>query len=115
MIVVRCPQKVRGIRRRHDPRASSDSCQGCTYPIRQFRLFLGGIAPYGFRVEDGELVKDPGQQATIKRMVQLRRKGMSLWKIADAMNAAGVQISHMGIRAALERASVTKPAREATR
>lgn len=71
--------------------------------------FLGGIAPYGYRVENGELVKDAEQQAMVRKMVRMRRQGLSLWKITERLNKDGVSISHMGVKAALAREGVTKP------
>jgi putative DNA-invertase from lambdoid prophage Rac len=64
--------------------------------------YLGGIAPFGFRKgDDGELVPIPEQQAAIRKMKRLRAQGMALRPIAEAMRAEGVQISHVGVQAAL--------------
>jgi putative DNA-invertase from lambdoid prophage Rac len=65
--------------------------------------FLGGIAPYGYRVENGELVTDAEQQATVRKITRLRKQGLSLWRIAERMTADGTPISHMGVRAVLAR------------
>jgi hypothetical protein len=43
----------------------------------------------------------PEQQRALKRMRTLRAKGVALRAIADEMTAAGVQISHMGVKKAL--------------
>jgi DNA invertase Pin-like site-specific DNA recombinase len=69
---------------------------------RQRGRYLGGIPPFGWRVgEAGELVRVPEQQRALKRMRTLRAKGLALRAIADEMTAAGVQISHMGVKKAL--------------
>lgn len=78
---------------------------------KQRGRFLGGIVPFGYRVDAGALVPDPDQQAVIRKMARLRRQGLSLWKITDRLNSEGVQISHMGVKAALQREGVTKPVR----
>lgn len=70
--------------------------------------YLGGKPPYGFKVVGGALVPDAKQQTAIKRMVRLRQQGLSLWKITDRLNADGVKISHMGVKAALRRAAAAE-------
>lgn len=51
----------------------------------------GGLAPYGQRYdrERGEYVDDPEEQATLRRMMELRHAGMGPQRIADALNAEG--------------------------
>ena len=64
--------------------------------------FLGGTAPFGWRVGDeGELVEIPEQQAAIRRMQALRAEGKSLRAIAAALATEGVKISHEGVKHAL--------------
>src|ERR1700757_3141870 len=46
---------------------------------RKRRRYLGGIVPFGWQVtEGGALVEDVGQQSVIRRIVELRRNGLSL-------------------------------------
>jgi DNA invertase Pin-like site-specific DNA recombinase len=52
--------------------------------------FAGGTPPYGFRSSDGELVLDPGEQATLARIRLLRHAGKSYEQIAQALNTDGV-------------------------
>jgi hypothetical protein len=54
---------------------------------------------------DGLLVELPAEQAVIRRMTRLRKQGLSLRAIAAAMQEAGVQISHMGVKDALAAAT----------
>jgi DNA invertase Pin-like site-specific DNA recombinase len=68
---------------------------------RQRGRFLGGIAPYGWRAEDGDLVEIPEQQRAIRRMRQLKSERLSLRQIATTLTADGMPISHMGVRKAL--------------
>jgi DNA invertase Pin-like site-specific DNA recombinase len=68
---------------------------------RQRGRFLGGIAPYGWRAEDGDLIEIPEQQQAIRRMRRLKDQGLSLRQIATKMTADGMPISHMGVRKAL--------------
>ena len=75
---------------------------------RQRGRYLGGKAPWGWRVsEAGELVPIPEQQAAIQRMQALRDQGLALRVIADRMKAAGVSISHAGGKNALRMAERT--------
>jgi site-specific DNA recombinase len=64
----------------------------------------GGIPPFGWRVVDGKLVRVPELQRAIAKMRRLRKQGMSLYAIADAMRADGVSISHQGVKNAIGRA-----------
>lgn len=50
-----------------------------------------GAPRFGWRAEGGELVTDPEEQATIKRMRSLKRKGMSLEGIAATLNSEGLR------------------------
>jgi DNA invertase Pin-like site-specific DNA recombinase len=64
--------------------------------------YLGGIVPFGWRVgESGELVPVPEQQAAIRRMRRLKDQGLALRTIAGKMQAAGIKISHVGVKKAL--------------
>jgi DNA invertase Pin-like site-specific DNA recombinase len=69
---------------------------------RQRGRYLGGAVPWGYRVgEAGALEPIPEQQAALKRMRKLREQGLALRAIADRMKAAGVSISHVGVKNAL--------------
>jgi DNA invertase Pin-like site-specific DNA recombinase len=48
-----------------------------------------GAPPFGFRVEDGELVPDQGEQETLGRARELRAAGSSIREIATALNEEG--------------------------
>ncbi len=71
--------------------------------------FLGGRKPFGYKVigsgKDSMLEVDPAEQKAIRRIMQLRKKGMSFVKIAGELNAEGITISHMGVKRVLERAA----------
>jgi len=57
--------------------------------------FLGGFTRFGFTVVDEKLEKDPGQQAIIKEMRVMKRRGMSLRRISKWVhNKHGVSMSH---------------------
>ena len=69
---------------------------------RQRGRYLGGTPPFGWCVgAAGELVPVPEQQTAIKRMRRLKDHGLALRTIADKMTAAGVPISHVGVKKAL--------------
>jgi putative DNA-invertase from lambdoid prophage Rac len=75
--------------------------------------FLGGDAPFGFRIEaeydaagkrkGGRLVEDPDQQAAIADMRTRYLHGQSLRAIAAAMQARGHKISHVAVKQAINR------------
>lgn len=48
-----------------------------------------GAPPFGFRVEDGELVPDEGEQATLLRARVLQKNGASVREIATTLNEEG--------------------------
>jgi len=51
----------------------------------------GGDVPYGYRLEEGRLVKDAGEQKAIVLIRQLHGKGHSLRAIAAELEARGYQ------------------------
>jgi hypothetical protein len=57
--------------------------------------FLGGFTRYGFTVDQEKLIPDPDQQAIIKQMKVMRRRGMSLRRISKWLDRThGVTMSH---------------------
>jgi DNA invertase Pin-like site-specific DNA recombinase len=57
--------------------------------------FLGGFTRFGFAVFGENLEKDPAQQAIIKEMKVMRRRGMSLRRISKWLDRThGVTMSH---------------------
>jgi putative DNA-invertase from lambdoid prophage Rac len=64
--------------------------------------FLGGTVPFGYRLVDGELVRDEAQQEAIREMVALRGQRRSLRAIAAEMQAKGHPISHVGVQSILK-------------
>jgi DNA invertase Pin-like site-specific DNA recombinase len=76
---------------------------------RQRGRYLGGVAPFGWRVgEAGELVAVAEQQAAIARMRELRQGGASLRTIAAAVANEGHSLSHVGVSNALRAAEATQ-------
>lgn len=53
--------------------------------------YAGGGPPFGFAAVRGELVKIPGEQAAIRRMVSLRRQGASLREIGARLETEGIR------------------------
>jgi site-specific DNA recombinase len=53
-------------------------------------LYIGGDAPYGYRVEAGALVEDAAEQAVKAAAVELRGAGWSLRKIGAELAARGL-------------------------
>lgn len=57
--------------------------------------FLGGFTRFGYSVEGEKLVPNPDQQAIIKEMKVMRRRGMSLRRISKWLGKShGVVMSH---------------------
>src|ERR1700730_5946616 len=66
---------------------------------RKRRRYLGGIVPFGWGVsEDGTLIETSDQQRAIQRIIALRRNGLSLRAISASIAAAGVKLSHEGVK-----------------
>jgi putative DNA-invertase from lambdoid prophage Rac len=73
---------------------------------RKRQRYLGGIVPFGWRIgEDGTLVEVLEQQRAIQRIVELRRKGVSLRAISASIAADGVKLSHEGVKNVLAAAN----------
>lgn len=57
--------------------------------------FLGGYTRFGYVVQQEKLIPNPEQQAVIKEMKDMRRRGMSLRRISKWLaQAHGVVMSH---------------------
>lgn len=72
--------------------------------------FLGGSIPFGFKVENGALVKDAAQQKAILAIRRLRhRSGLSLRAIADDISERfKTDISHVTVAKVLRDAEAKK-------
>jgi DNA invertase Pin-like site-specific DNA recombinase len=68
---------------------------------RKRQRYLGGIVPFGWRIEDGALIEVPEQQHAIKLIIELRRQGLSLRAISASIAAEGVKLSHEGVKKVL--------------
>lgn len=53
--------------------------------------YIGGHAPYGFHLVDGELVEDAFEQGVIQQARELRATGLSLAAVAKALDERGIQ------------------------
>ena len=77
---------------------------------RQRGRYLGGKVPWGWKVGDaGDLLPEPTKRAALKQMRKLRAEGASLRAISDKMKAAGVSITHQGVKNALAAADGSSP------
>lgn len=57
-----------------------------------------GAPPFGFRVKDGELVPDEGEQETLNRARELQEDGASIREIAVTLTAEGRRTKRGGTR-----------------
>jgi putative DNA-invertase from lambdoid prophage Rac len=70
---------------------------------RKRNRFLGGTVPFGWKVgEDGALIEEPEQQATIRKILQLRQDGLSLRAIAADISGA---VSHVTVKSIITNAA----------
>jgi DNA invertase Pin-like site-specific DNA recombinase len=53
--------------------------------------YIGGAAPYGFAVSDGELVRVEAEQAVIEQARKLRAAGLALRAVAATLDERGVR------------------------
>jgi hypothetical protein len=73
--------------------------QGSRSPFYCQERYLGGIVPFGWQIsEDGALIEVPQRQRAIQRIIELRRKGLSLRAISACIAAEGVKLSHEGVK-----------------
>lgn len=72
---------------------------------RQRGRYLGGTVPFGYALgSGGELVEKRDEQAAIALMVRMRRDGVALRTIANAVKAEGFCVSHVGVKKIIEAA-----------
>lgn len=64
---------------------------------RKRNRYLGGAVPFGYGLDDGELIRDEPQQAAIVKMTAMRDAGSSLRQIEAAMKGDGFELSHMSV------------------
>jgi len=64
--------------------------------------YLGGPAPFGWRVVDRRYVPDPTKQEAVAEIFTLRARGMSYQRIANALRERGISISHMTVKNVLD-------------
>jgi site-specific DNA recombinase len=50
-----------------------------------------GTVPFGYDLQDGQLIDNPAEQETIRQMARWRTSGCSYKQIADQLNADGVK------------------------
>ena len=53
--------------------------------------YIGGAAPYGFQLVNGELVADAAEQGVIQQARELRDSGLSLAAVAKELTRNGIQ------------------------
>jgi site-specific DNA recombinase len=64
----------------------------CKRAALQNGRFIGGGAPYGYRVSNvpGELQPEPSEAETVRKIFDMKQRGMSSVAIARSLNEAGV-------------------------
>ena len=62
--------------------------------------YIGGEAPYGFKLVDGELIDDEAEQEVIQKAKAYHAKGLSLRKIAAELDKQGIKTRRGSIFAA---------------
>ena len=64
--------------------------------------YIGGHAPYGFALVNGELVADAAEQGVIQQAKELRDSGLSLSAVAKELDRRGVQARNGKVFAAMQ-------------
>jgi putative DNA-invertase from lambdoid prophage Rac len=64
--------------------------------------YLGGPAPFGWKVIDRRYVPDHAQQQAIDDIFAMRAAGLSYQRIADTLWQRGIRISHMTVKNVLD-------------
>jgi len=59
--------------------------------MREQGLYTGGQAPYGFRLEAGNLVQDFAEQQVLDLVRKYRRQGLTLRTIANVLSEQGIR------------------------
>jgi DNA invertase Pin-like site-specific DNA recombinase len=62
--------------------------------------YIGGEAPYGFKLVDGELIEDEAEQEVIQKAKAYQAQGLSLRKIAAELDKQGIKTRRGSIFAA---------------
>ena len=62
--------------------------------------YIGGEAPYGFKLVDGELIDDEAEQEVIQKAKTYHAEGLSLRKIAAELDKQGIKTRRGSIFAA---------------
>ena len=62
--------------------------------------YIGGEAPYGFKLVDGELIDDEAEQEVIQKAKAYHSEGLSLRKIAAELDKQGIKTRRGSIFAA---------------
>jgi putative DNA-invertase from lambdoid prophage Rac len=65
--------------------------------------YLGGIVPFGYRLQDSKLVPNVEELVVIADVLRWRKEGLSLRSIAWKVGESGFRLSHMGVAKILER------------
>ena len=65
--------------------------------------YLGGTRPFGFEVQQGQLIAVASEQATVKAIRTWRMEGFSLRSISRKLANDGVSLSHAAVRGILRR------------
>jgi hypothetical protein len=84
-----CHSKAHGV----DGRKAwvSSTTSAAMVSMREQGIYTGGPVRYGYRVGDGgKLTPDPGEQAVIAAVVELRAKGLSLRAVSAALAERGM-------------------------
>ena len=86
-----------------EPQLIKDRARQTKRRERQRGKYLGGTPPLGFSVNrDGKLHNSGTRTQILRKVLQLKAKGMSLRKIAAEMQKKGFKISHTTINSLLK-------------
>lgn len=85
-------------------RRAAERIKQVKHEQRQRGRFLGGSRPFGYMVhENGRLLENPMEQRVLKRIMQLKKQGLSLRAIAKEVSTPMVPISFKTVQRVLQR------------
>jgi DNA invertase Pin-like site-specific DNA recombinase len=82
-------RQMRGVMHQLDKALISKRLRAGRRAKREAGGFAGGTLPYGFRLEDGQLIQDAEEMVVVELVGRLAAGGASLRSIASALDEAG--------------------------
>ena len=87
-----------------EKRKSAERIKGVKQRQRKQGRYLGGSRPFGYMIhENGRLIENPMEQRVLKKIVDLKKQGMSLRAISNEVSTPVMPISFKTVQRLLQR------------